>query len=92
LGAAFECDENKQRENKRKHGVDLCEASAAFFDPLACFRYDPAHSEEEERHRVVGMAGKGGLLFVSYTIRGVAARIISARKASGYEVREYEQR
>jgi uncharacterized DUF497 family protein len=85
----FVCDEAKRRENIRKHGIDLCEASAVFFDPLACARHDLAHGEHEDRVCILGRSEGGRLLFVVYTIRGETVRIISARRAKQHEVKKY---
>jgi uncharacterized DUF497 family protein len=90
-GIAFTCDEGKHRENLRKHGIDLYEASAVFFDPLASFRHDFAHSRVEDRFCILGRSEGGRLLFVSYTMRGEAVRIISARRAAQQEVKKYAQ-
>jgi uncharacterized DUF497 family protein len=89
-GIAFVCDKTKRRENLRKHGIDLCEASVAFFDPLASLRYDLDHSEYEDRICLLGRSGGGSLLFVVYTIRGEIVRIISARRTTQHEVKKYE--
>jgi len=48
-GIAFTCDEGKRRENLRKHGIDLYEASAVFSDPQASLRYDFEHSAHHLR-------------------------------------------
>ena len=88
---AFVCDEAKDRQNLRKHGIDMYEASAVFFDPLAVFWHDLKHSEYEERWCILGRSEKGRLLFVSHTLRGAAVRIISTRRAKQHEVKKYEQ-
>lgn len=90
-GITFTCDEGKRRDSLRKHGIDLHEASAVFFDPLASFRYDFEHSKGEDRFCLLGRSESGRPLFVSYTIRGEAVRIISARRATQQEVKKYEQ-
>ena len=86
---AFACDEAKQHANIRKHGIDLREAGEIFFSPQTYTRYDPEHSEQEDRYGAVGMTSKGKLLYVSFTLRMDRIRLISARKASNLEVREY---
>ena len=88
-GIAFVCNEAKRQENVRKHGVDMYEASAVFFDPLASVRYDLEHSEHEDRICILGRSEGGRLLSVSYTIRGETVRIISARRATQHEVKKY---
>ena len=44
----------------------------------------------EDRYRLLG-AIEGRVFVLIYAMRGAAIRIISARKANGREVREYEQ-
>ena len=87
-GVTFVCDDAKQRQNLRKHGIDLLEASAVFFDPLALVNHDLKHSASEDRFCILGRSEGGRLLFVSYTIRGEAVRIISARRATKHEVKK----
>lgn len=50
----------------------------------------PGRSGRNRRCRLPG-AIEGRVFVVIYTVRGSAIRIISARKANGKEVREYEQ-
>jgi len=87
-GVAFVCDDAKQRQNLRKHGIDLFEASAVFFDPLAIVNHDLEHSASEDRFCILGRSEGGRLLFVSYIIRGEAVRLISARRAAKHEVKK----
>lgn len=60
-----EWDEDKDRVNLAKHGVDFETAASVFYDPLAMTAYDPVHSVEEERWNTVGSARNGSVLFVS---------------------------
>ena len=87
----FECDENKRHINKRKHGIDLLDASSAFFDPCGIPLFDMEHSEAEDRFRFVGLADSGNLLYVVYTVRNGVLRLISARKATKTEAKKYEK-
>jgi len=91
-GAAmdFEWDDAKAESNERKHGVSFAEAMAVFGDPLSLTGYDPDHSDEEDRYITMGLSDTGRLLLVSHTDRGDQVRIISARKASRRERRDYE--
>ncbi|MGD1086680.1 MAG: BrnT family toxin [Verrucomicrobiota bacterium] len=52
---------------------------------------DPAHSETETRHIIVGRSHEGKLLVVIHTERGDSIRIISARRASRRERKSYEE-
>jgi uncharacterized DUF497 family protein len=45
----FEWDQEKNRENQRKHGVSFAEAQTVFFDEDAVEFYDDEHSEWEDR-------------------------------------------
>ncbi len=49
MSLAFEWDDNKAKQNFKKHGVSFEEASTVFGDPLARTIQDPLHSEEEDR-------------------------------------------
>lgn len=62
-----------------------------FGDPLGRIADDPRHSEEEERLVLLGQSAKRRLLVVLFTDRGEAIHLISARKATRREQREYEE-
>ena len=88
----FEWDEKKADGNRRKHGVSFEEAATVFGDPLAAIFDDQEHSADEEREIIVGHSERGRLLLVSFTVRGEAIRLISARKATKQERRDYEEK
>ncbi|HEV8309139.1 MAG TPA: BrnT family toxin [Methylomirabilota bacterium] len=52
---------------------------------------DPRHSQGEERFVLLGQSGRRRLLVVMFTERGEAIHLISARKATRRERREYEE-
>lgn len=88
----FEWDQNKAGKNQKKHGVSFSEASTVFDDPLELTISDPDHSHEEFRFLSVGRSALGNLLLVSYIEKQEnTIRIISARKATKHEKRQYEQ-
>jgi len=87
----FEWDEDKARENLRKHNVSFDEAKTVFMDPFSTTIPDPDHSVDEERFVDVGTSVKGRVLVVVYTERGANIRLISCRKAIPSERREYEE-
>ena len=87
----FEWDERKAKSNLAKHGVNFAEASTVFGDPLSLTIPDPAHSQAEERFIILGTSFAGKLLVVVHTERGDNIRIISARRASRREKRDYEK-
>jgi len=95
MGAAmqynFEWDEFKAQLNIKKHGISFDEAKTVFNDENSITIDDPYHSSEEERYINIGRSENGNILIVIYTERGDNLRIISARKATTAEKKEYEQ-
>ena len=87
----FEWDAQKAAKNFSKHGVTFDEAKTIFDDPLYIDFYDPDHSDEEERHLIIGESRRGRLLIVSYTEREDTVRLISAREATPAERKDYEE-
>jgi len=87
----YEWDDNKAKENLRKHKVSFEEAETVFDDPLSITVADPDHSEDEERWIDIGISKKKQILVVVYTERGKKLRIISARKATRAERKKYEK-
>ena len=88
----FEWDEDKAAANLRKHGVTFDEASTVFADSLAVIFNDEEHSLDEIREIVIGHSVLQRLLLVSFTERGDdIVRIISARKATKRERKDYEE-
>ena len=79
----FEWDEEKNAANVKKHGID-------FEDDDRIEIYDAAHSGEEDRYNTIGMVKD--VLFVVYTERREAIRIISARPATRGERSIYYDR
>lgn len=86
----FSWDPNKERRNKRKHGVGFQEATTVFGDPLAITVSDPDHSTGEERLFTIGQSSTGRLLVVCHIEQGDTIRIISARRATAHEREDYE--
>jgi len=87
----FEWDSDKADRNLREHGVSFDEATTVFRDTLSITIADPDHSASEHRFIDVGMSHRGELLVVSYTEREDKIRIISARRATRAERRNYEE-
>ena len=67
------------------------EAASVFGDPLGRIVSDPRHSEAEERFVLLGFSERKRLLAVMYADREKAIRIISARRATRTEQRNYEE-
>ena len=87
----FEWDKNKAKANIENHGVSFDEASTVFRDIMTLTVYDPLHSEIEERYISIGSSILNRLLVVVHTERNKRIRIISARKATLKEGRQYEE-
>ncbi|MBD2355874.1 BrnT family toxin [Tolypothrix sp. FACHB-123] len=87
----FEWDEEKAKENLRKHGISFEEAKTVFNDPFAITINDPEHSIDEERFIDIGLSTRGKLLVVVYTERQLNIRIISCRQATKLEQKVYQQ-
>ena len=87
----FAWDETKAADNLGKHGVSFEEAATVFADENARFKHDPEHSREEDRFILLGFSAKLRLLLVCHAYResDEVIRIISARKATPNERRQY---
>lgn len=85
----FEWDDAKAASNLSKHGVTFHKACSVFDDPLALVDIDESDIHAEEREILIGDVD-GQLLVVVYTFRNGRHRLISARKATAHERREYE--
>jgi uncharacterized DUF497 family protein len=90
---AFEWNEAKDRENRKRHAVSFEEAKSVFFDDYAVQFYDEGHSSEEDRFIMLGMSNLSRVLVVFHCERasGEAIRIISARRATRKERGFYPQ-
>ncbi|MEO6264904.1 MAG: BrnT family toxin [Luteimonas sp.] len=87
----FEWDPAKTAANLKKHGVGFDEARSAFADERAKLIADPDHSEDEDRFILLGLSTGLRLLVVCHCYRSKSniIRIISARKATAAESRNY---
>ena len=83
-------DPDKATANYEKHGVWFSDAEPVLFDPYAITIQDE-RVDEEERFVTIGIDALGRILVVVYTYRGEMIRMISARKATRAEVRDYEK-
>jgi len=96
---SFEWDENKNRANRAKHGIDFDFAILAFDDPFALTTQD-RDVEGEQRYQLIG-AVFTRIILVAHAIPVNAhagsgeeepvIRIISARKATPAERELYEK-
>ena len=67
----FEWDENKNRENQRKHGISFERAARIFDEPRRIEKVDDRWDYGEERIATLGRS-EGKILYVVYTWRGDA--------------------
>lgn len=81
-------DKNKDRLNRKDHGIPFETAKKVFNDPMHIEDYDLKHSSFEDRWNIYGLVGDT-VFRVTYTEKGDVTRIISARKAEDNEIEEY---
>ncbi len=91
MGYQFEWDPKKAAGNLKKHGVTMVEACTVFDDPLAVLKPDPDHSVSEMRYILLGTSARERLLVVAFAERPPRTRLISARRATRRERRQYEE-
>ena len=85
-----EWDPAKARANRRKHGIDFADAATVLFDELATTVRDD--SAGEERYVTIGADALGRVLVVVYSWAEGGFRLISARKPTKKERRQYEDK
>ncbi len=83
-------DPKKDAANLKKHGVWLTEGDGVLSDPLAVTIEDE-WAEEEQRFVTLGANTFGSLMVVVWTPRDNEVRIISVRKPTPKERRNYEE-
>lgn len=87
----FVWDPEKAASNLRKHGVDFADAVLVLEDDWAVTTKDP-FPRGEERFVTMGRDPHGRTLVVVFTWRQETVRLISARRATPRERRQYESR
>jgi len=87
----FEYDPRKARRNLKDHGISFSEALTVFYDPLAATLPDEEHSANEPRFITIGQSIQRRVLFVVHTDGPATIRLISARKATALEKKQYEE-
>ncbi len=83
----FEWDNEKNKRNIEKHGIDFADAALIFDHPLLEYEY-VRKDYGEKRFCGIGTFEETELS-ISYTIRGNNIRIISARRARKDERQKY---
>jgi uncharacterized protein len=74
---SFEWDDDKDRSNIEKHGVEFSFAQRAFLDPKRVIAEDNLHSAIEKRYFCIG-AVEDEILTVRFTWRDGRIRIFGA--------------
>jgi uncharacterized DUF497 family protein len=92
----FEWDPKKAKSNLEKHKVSFERAAEIFIDPLMLSIYDDVHSADEDRWITIGSDRSDVALVVVHTFKELDSnsstiRIISARKATKKETKQYFQ-
>jgi hypothetical protein len=87
----FEWEPRKASANLKKQGVSFEEAKSVFYDESAKLIDDPEHFENEERFILLGLSHSLCVVLVCHCYRseGNVIRIISARKATAKESKNY---
>ncbi len=83
-------DPAKAAANLGKHGIRLADAELVLFDPAA-ITVEDLTAVDERRHVSLGTDALGRILVVVYTYRDEEVRLISARRATRKERRQYEE-
>jgi len=86
----FQWDQGNDQKNYFKHGVTQTECEEIFFNSPLLVADDEGHSQDEVRYYVLGQTDASRLLFVVFTVRNTALRVISARDMSSKEKRSYQ--
>jgi uncharacterized DUF497 family protein len=86
----FEWDETKNRANIRKHGLDFADAEEVFRSVLLVSP-DTREDYGEKRWDGLGVIGGRTVKVVFAELGSETIRIISLRKATKHERKEYEE-
>ncbi len=89
----FSWDAEKNRGNRKKHGISFDTALRVFRDPLHLTRIDRV-VDGEQRWQTIGLVEDVALIVVAYAVLDEEEewiRIISARKVTRQERMEYEE-
>ena len=92
----FDWEPAKAEGNRRKHGVTFEDVMGVFGDPLSLSLLDHESGQGGERWVTIGREPTSNLLLVIHTYVDLSAeqaaiRIISARRPTRREVRQYEE-
>jgi uncharacterized DUF497 family protein len=87
MGSKF--DPDKDAAKVAKHGLSLVEGEGVLNDPLG-LTIEDGSTEGEPRWTTVGMSAGGEVLVVVWTERDDGERLISVRRATAKERKDYE--
>src|SRR5687768_12422744 len=82
----FEWDSEKDRANRKKHGVSFDLARRVFEDPNHLSTQD-RHEDGEERWQTLGLIGPVAIFLVAHTIEDGMAKKLSASSRRGRLIR-----
>ncbi len=89
----FVWDESKRRKVIEDHRVDFVLLLDVFDDAFGIYREDTEHSDDEIRYSVIGFTAEYGLVFAVFTYTDdEEVRLITARRAEKWMVKQYEER
>ena len=86
----YEWDPAKAKSNQEEHGVDFADAVQVFDNPY--LNQEDTDAVGDQVFVALGMDNLGRLLVAVYTYRQDRIRLISARKATRKEGKEYARR
>ncbi len=91
----FEWDPKKATINYSKHKISFELAATIFLDNNAITIFDSDHSETEDRWITMGLSKNGTILTIIHTYdeiddSSISIRIISARKSTKNEIKQYQ--
>lgn len=89
----FTWNETKREKVLIEHKVDFAKITDVFDDPFGVYIEDFKHSTEDEiRFNIIGQTRNYGLIFAVFVyLDENYIRLISARKAEYWMVKEYEE-
>lgn len=91
----FDWDPYKSKQNIKKHKISFEIATEIFQDFMAISLFDEEHSTKEDRWITIGKSINNQLIVIIHTFKiesnnQCLIRIISARKATKSEIKQYE--
>jgi uncharacterized DUF497 family protein len=84
----FEWDDAKFDSNIQKHRISFADAIRVFADPARLIVDETKPEHGEQRYKAIGWVD-GRIIAVVFTVRDDSLRIISARRSSRSERRDY---